>query len=64
MQPPSRAGISQHDAEVSKEGGFLGVGGVAVSEAEKATLTEISNALKLSALSNAYTQQTSSRRQV
>jgi hypothetical protein len=41
--------ISQHDAEVSKEGGFLGVGGVAVSEAEKATLTEISNALKLSA---------------
>ena len=30
----------------SKEGGFLGVGGVPVSEAEKATLTEISSALK------------------
>ena len=30
-------------------GGFLGIGGVAVSEAEKATLTEISSALKLAA---------------
>jgi hypothetical protein len=39
--------ISQHVAEASKEGGFLGVGGVSVSEAEKATLTEISSALKL-----------------
>jgi len=38
--------ISQHVAEASKEGGFLGVGGVLVSEAEKATLTEISSALK------------------
>jgi hypothetical protein len=38
--------ISQHVAEASKEGGFLGVGGVPVSEAEKATLTEISRALK------------------
>ena len=38
--------ISQHVAEASKEGGFLGVGGVPVSEAEKATLTEISSALK------------------
>ena len=38
--------ISQHVAEASKEGGFLGVGGVTVSEAEKATLTEISSALK------------------
>jgi hypothetical protein len=38
--------ISQHVAEASKEGGFLGVGGVPVSEAEKATLTEISTALK------------------
>jgi hypothetical protein len=28
-------------------GGFLGIGGVSVSEAEKATLTEISSALKL-----------------
>ena len=41
--------ISQHVAEASKEGGFLGIGGVAVSEAEKATLNEISSALKLAA---------------
>ncbi len=41
--------ISQHVAEASKEGGFLGFGGVAVSEAEKATLAEISRALKLPA---------------
>jgi hypothetical protein len=38
--------ISQHVAEAAKEGGFLGVGGVPVSEAEKATLTEIASALK------------------
>jgi hypothetical protein len=41
--------ISQHVAEAAKEGGFLGIGGVAVSEAEKATLKEISGALKLAA---------------
>ena len=41
--------ISQHVAEASKEGGFLCIGGVAVSEAEKATLAEISSALKLQA---------------
>jgi len=41
--------ISQHVAEAAKEGGFLGIGGVAVSEAEKATLVEISKALKLAA---------------
>jgi hypothetical protein len=41
--------ISQHVAEASTEGGFLGIGGVPVSEAEKATLTEISSALKLAA---------------
>ena len=41
--------ISQHVAEASREGGFLGIGGVAVSEAEKATLNEISSALKLAA---------------
>ena len=41
--------ISQHVAGAAKEGGFLGMGGVTVSEAEKATLTEISNALKLAA---------------
>ena len=39
----------QHVAEASKEGGFLGIGGVAVSEAEKATLTEIASALRLAA---------------
>src|SRR5215510_10833750 len=41
--------ISQHVAEAAKEGGFLGIGGVAVSDAEKATLAEISGALKLPA---------------
>jgi hypothetical protein len=41
--------ISQHVAEASKEGGFLGIGGVRISEAEKATLNEISSALKLAA---------------
>jgi len=41
--------ISQHVAEAATEGGVLGIGGVPVSEAEKATLTEISSALKLAA---------------
>jgi hypothetical protein len=35
--------------EAAKEGEFLGTGGVTVSEAKKATLTEISSALKLAA---------------
>jgi hypothetical protein len=39
--------ISQAVAEASTEGGFLGFGGVRVSEAEKATLAEISGALGL-----------------
>ena len=39
--------ISQHVAEAAKEGGFLGIGGVLVSEVEKATLVEISSALGL-----------------
>jgi len=39
--------ISQKVAEAAKEGGFLGFGGVAVSDAEKATLSEISAALKV-----------------
>jgi hypothetical protein len=39
--------ISQNVAEASTEGGFLGMGGVAVSDSEKATLAEISSALKL-----------------
>ena len=37
--------IGQHVAEAAKEGGFLGFGGVQVSNAEKATLAEISSAL-------------------
>jgi hypothetical protein len=37
--------ISQNVAEASKEGSFLGVGGVQVSDAEKATLADISKAL-------------------
>jgi hypothetical protein len=39
--------ISQQVAEAAKEGGILGIGGVRVSEAEKATLTEIASALKV-----------------
>ena len=39
--------IAQKAAETAKEGGFLGFGGVAVSDTEKATLAEISSALKL-----------------
>jgi len=41
--------ISQRVAEAAGEGGFLGFGGVRVSDAEKATLDEISKALKVSA---------------
>ena len=37
--------IANSVAEASKEGGFLGFGGVAVSDAEKATLSEIASAL-------------------
>jgi hypothetical protein len=39
--------ISQHTAEAATEGGFAGLGGVPVSEAETATLGEINGALKL-----------------
>ncbi len=38
-------GISQKVAEASAEGAFLGLGGVQVSDAEKATLADISKAL-------------------
>ena len=41
--------IAQKTAEASTEGGFLGFGGVQVSEAEKATLAEIASALGTSA---------------
>jgi len=37
--------ISQKVAEASTEGGFLGLGGVRVSDAEKATLADIAKAL-------------------
>jgi hypothetical protein len=37
--------ISQQTAEASTEGGFLGFGGVAVSDAEKAALDQIAQAL-------------------
>jgi hypothetical protein len=40
-------GISQSAAEAAKEGGFLGFGGVRVSDAEKATLADIKSALKI-----------------
>jgi hypothetical protein len=41
--------ISQVVAEASTEGGFLGFGGVTISEAEKATLVQISTSLGLAA---------------
>ena len=41
--------ISQKVAAASKEGGFLGIGGVQVSDAEKATLGDIAKALGTSA---------------
>ena len=37
--------VAQKAAEAGTEGGFLGFGGVAVSDAEKATINEISTAL-------------------
>jgi hypothetical protein len=37
--------VAQKAAEAGTEGGFLGFGSVAVSDAEKATLSEISAAL-------------------
>jgi hypothetical protein len=41
--------VAERVAEASKEGGFLGFGGVQVSEAERTTLAEISAALNLAA---------------
>jgi hypothetical protein len=41
--------ISQHVAEASGEGGLFSSGGSPVSDKEKATLSEISSALKLAA---------------
>ena len=45
----SLSSISQKVAEASSEGGFLGIGGVQVSDAEKATLGDIAKALGTSA---------------
>lgn len=42
-------GISERVANAASEGGFMGFGGVRVSDAEKATLDEVSRALKLTA---------------
>ena len=44
--------VAQKAAEAGKEGGFLGFGGVAISETEKATLSEISAALRLETVSS------------
>jgi hypothetical protein len=41
--------ISQHVAEAASEGGLFSSGGSSVSDKEKATLSEISSALKLAA---------------
>jgi hypothetical protein len=40
---------SKSVVDASSEGGFLGLGGVQVSDAEKATLADISKALATSA---------------
>jgi hypothetical protein len=40
--------VAQKAAEAGSEGGFLGFGGVAVSDAERATLAEITAALSTS----------------
>ena len=50
--PPLRRGcdrLANTLPRLPRKGGFLGIGGVTVSEAEQATLAEISNALKLAA---------------
>jgi hypothetical protein len=44
--------VAQKAAEAGTEGGFLGFGGVAVSETEKATLGEVSAALSRSAIAS------------
>jgi hypothetical protein len=41
--------IANNAAEASKEGGFLGFGGVSVSDAERATIAEIAAALEAQA---------------
>ena len=41
--------LAKKTAEASKEGGFLGIGGVQVSEDENAAVNELSSGLGLSA---------------
>lgn len=41
--------LAQKTAEASKEGGFLGIGGVQISEDEKAAVNELSSALSANA---------------
>jgi hypothetical protein len=41
------AGVAQKAAEASKEGGFLGFGGVRVSDAEHAFIAEVKQAAGL-----------------
>jgi len=45
-------------AEAASEGGFLGIGGVQVSEAEKATLGNISKTLGISTWTDSVAGQT------
>ena len=40
--------LAQKTAEAAKEGGFLGIGGTRVSEAEKAAITDLASALGVS----------------
>ena len=47
--PPRRTCLRHKVAEASSEGGFLGIGGVQVSDAEKTTLGDIAKALGTSA---------------
>ena len=42
-------GVAQRAAEAAKEGGFLGIGGVQVSEAERTALAEVTQALGVTA---------------
>lgn len=41
--------LAQKTAEASKEGGFLGIGGVQISDEEKAAVSELSSALSAKA---------------
>jgi hypothetical protein len=42
-------GTAQQAAEAAREGGFLGIGGVKVSDAEKAALAEVAQVLGVKA---------------